>query len=207
MTPIRKLLATTFSLLALGSATAARAASDACLTPSDLDAVFAYALPTVIDAAGQTCRPVLPPGGYLATQGLDLAARYRSGQPAAWPLAKAAVLKVGIGALTGKGGAGGLGKFAALLPDGALQGFASGFVNQMVIQAVHPVDCPDIEFALHMIAPLPPENAAGLITLVVERLERRHAETRPSGQNHDRRPDLPLCPAQPVSPALPAAEH
>jgi hypothetical protein len=187
----RKTLAACLMLLALGSATAARAAADACLTPSDLNAVFAYALPTVIDSAGQACRPVLAPDGFLATQGMDLSARYRIGQPAAWPLAKAAVLKVGIGALGGHG-ADGLGKFATMLPDGALQGFASGFVSQFVIRAVHPGDCADIEYALRMIAPLPPENAAGLITLVVERLDRRHAETRQPGH----KPALPLCPVQ-----------
>lgn len=196
----RKSLAATLALIALTSATGARAAQDACLTPSDLDAVFAYALPTVIDSAAQACRPVLAPDGYLASQGADMAARYRMSQAAAWPLAKAAVLKVGVGAFDGKG-AGGLGKFASMLPDGALQGFASGFVSQFVIQAVHPGDCRDIEFALRMIAPLPPENAAGLITLVVERLEHHHAETGQTGH----RLTLPLCPVHPVAP--PPADH
>jgi hypothetical protein len=200
MMTLAKGLVAALSLLALGSATTARAAQDACLTPSDLDSIFAYALPTVIDAAQQACRPVLSPDGFLATQGSDLAARYRLGQAAAWPQAKAALLKVGVGALTGHGG--GLGKFATLLPDGALQGFATGFVSQFVVQAVHPGDCPDIEYALRMIAPLPPENAAGLITLVVGRLERHRADSKQPGH----KPVLPLCPVQSFPPATPA-EH
>ncbi len=186
------------SLAALATATTARAAEAPCLTPSDLDAVFAYGLPTVIDAAGQACRPVLAPGGFLATQGADLAARYRVGQAAAWPLAKAAVLKVGVGALGAKGVSRGIGKLAAVLPDSALQGFAAGFVSQYVISAVHPADCPDIEYALRMIAPLPPENTAGLITLVIERLEHRRAENK--APPHGLR--IPLCPAR--STPLPA---
>ena len=201
--PNRQVLAVGLSLLALGAATAARAADDACLSPSDLNAVFAYALPTVIDAAGQACRPVLASDGFLATQALDLSARYRVGQPAAWPQAKAAVLKVGIGALGGHGAAGGLGKFAAMLPDGALQGFATGFVSQFVVHAVHPGDCPDIEYALRMMAPLPPENAAGLITLVVERLEHRHSDARQPGH----KPALPLCPVPTGAAAPPPADH
>lgn len=202
MTALRKCLATGLSLIALGSATVAHAAQDACLAPADLDAIFAYALPTVIDAAGQVCRPVLPPGGFLATQGADLSARYRAGQAASWPVAKAAVLKVGIGALAGHGG-GGLGKFAAMLPDNALQGFATGFVAQFVVQSIHPGDCPDVEYALRMIAPLPPENAAGLITLVVRRLDRRHTDAKQPGH----KPGLPLCTPQPVSSAPPPTDH
>ena len=191
----RKLAAATLGLAALGSATAARAAHDACLTPSDLDAIFAYALPTVIDAAGAACHRVLPGDGFLATRGADLAARYRAGQAGAWPLAKAAVLKVGVASLTSQGSEGGLGKYAALLPDGALQGFATGYVKQFVVTGVQPGDCPDIDYGLRMIAPLPPENAAGLITLVVERLERRQIDARQTGNALV----LPLCPMQPVS--------
>lgn len=184
------------SLAALGSATMARAAQDACLTPAELDAIFAYSMPTVIDAAGQACRPVLAPDGFLATQGTDLSARYRVAQPAAWPQAKSAVLKLGMGAVTGHGG--GLGKFAGLLPDSALQGFVTGFVSQFVVHAIHPGDCPDIEYAMRMAAPLPPENAAGLVTLVVSRVER----PRPG-----HKPDLPICTAQPVPPVATPPEH
>jgi hypothetical protein len=197
---VSKRVAFGLGLAALGSATAARAAGDACLMPADLDAIFAYALPTVIDAAGETCHRVLPGDGFLAAQGADLAARYRTGQAGAWPLAKAAVLKVGVGALTGRGADGALGKYAALLPDGALQGFATGFVKQFVVTNVRPADCRDIEYGLRLIAPLPPENAAGLITLVVERLERRPSASMQPGPKLA----LPLCPVPPVSPAPPA---
>jgi len=187
----RAAAAAALGLVALGSATVARAAEDVCLTPGELDATFAYALPTVIESAAQACRPVLPRDGFLATDGAGLAARYRVGQAAAWPVAKAAALKIGLGAASGHrgGGGGGLGKFAALLPDSALQGFASGFVGQFVVETIRPIDCPEIEQALRLMAPLPPENTAGLITLVVRRIER----PRP-GQ----KPRLPLCPISPV---------
>jgi len=201
-----KAFAAGLSLIALGSATAAHAAQDVCLAPADLDAIFAYALPTVIDAAAQACRPVLSPDGFLATQGGGLAARYRVGQAASWPVAKAAVLKVGVGALAGHAAGGGLGKFAAMLPDSALQGFATGFVATFVVQAIHPGDCPDIEYALRLIAPLPPENAAGLITLAVRRLDRRHIDVKQPGLKSAQRPVLPLCPPQPAPSAPPPTD-
>ena len=203
MIAVRKALGAGLALIALGSATAAHAAQDACLAPAELDAIFAYALPTVIDSAEQACRPVLPQDGFLAMQGADLAARYRVGQAASWLVAKAAVLKVGIGALAGHAGTGGLGKFATLLPDSALQGFATGFVAQFVVESVHPGDCPDIDYALRMIAPLPPENAAGLITLVVRRIDRRRTENKQPGH----KPALPLCAVQPVPSAPLPSDH
>lgn len=177
---VRHSIPAVLALMALGCATAARAGDDACLTPAELDATFAYALPTVIESAAQTCRPVLSRDGYLATGTDSLAARYRVGQAAAWPVAKAAALKIGTSAAGG-----GLGRFAAFLPDSALQGFATGYVGQFVVQSIRPADCAEIEQALHLMAPLPPENTAGLITLLVRRLER----PRP-GQ----KPRIPLCP-------------
>ncbi|WP_420382939.1 hypothetical protein [Novosphingobium sp.] len=178
MTVLRAMLA----LVALGSATAAQAASDSCMTPAELNATLVYALPSVIDATAQFCRPVLARDGYLASQGAGLSARYRMGQAGAWPVARAAVLKIA---------GGGLGKFAALLPDGTLQDMASGYVQQFVVQGVHPGDCADIESALALMAPLPPENTAGLIALVVRRVESTNSgKTVVAGKKLR----LPLCP-------------
>lgn len=170
------------ALVALGSATAARAASDACLTPTELNSTVSFALPSVIDATAQTCRPVLARDGYLAMQGAALSARYRVGQAAAWPVARGAVLKVA---------GGGVAKLAGLLGDGALQDMAGGVIAQYVVQNVHPGDCPDIEQALALMAPLPPENAAGLIALFVRRADLGDA-SKPNGAGKKIR--LPLCP-------------
>ena len=184
------------ALIALGSATAVRAADDACMTPAELNATLVYALPVVIETTAQICRPVLAHDGYLGTQSGDLAMRYRAGQAAAWPVARAAVLKIA---------GGGLGKFAALLPDSALQGFAGGYVEQFVVQGVHTNDCPDIEQALALMAPLPPENTAGLIALVVRRVETANAGKAIMAGKKLR---LPLCPIAPVPNAvMPVPAH
>ncbi|EGD58599.1 hypothetical protein Y88_0656 [Novosphingobium nitrogenifigens DSM 19370] len=176
---VRRAIAATVTLLSLGSATVAQAQQDACLTQGDLAGMFAFALPTVIDSATQTCRPVLARDGFLASQGTALADRYRTGQSAAWPVAKAAVLKVAAGR------SGGVERYASFLPDSALQPFATGMIGQFIDTAIHPADCAEIEQALHFVAPLPPENAAGLIALVVARLDR----ARPG-----HKPGLPYCP-------------
>jgi hypothetical protein len=193
---IGRALAAALALAAMAQATAARAAEDACLAPADLNAIFTWALPTVIDAAGQACLPVLPRDSFLTLQAPALSARYRMAQGPAWPVAKAAVMRIGIGKLSGQGG--GIGKFAAMLPDSAVQGFAAGFVNQFVAQSIHPADCSDVDQALRLMAPLPPENTAGLVTLIVDRLER----PRPG-----HKPRLPLCNATPLPAPPPGPEH
>lgn len=167
------------ALLALAEAGIAHAQGEACLSRDDLAGMFAYALPSVIEAAGGACRTSLPRDGFLATQGVALAQRYRAGKAAAWPVAKAAVLKIG----GQQGGALGASLVAAL-PDSALQPFAEGMIGQYVTAAIHPGDCPEIEQALRFAAPLPPENTAGLVALIVARLDR----ARPG-----HRPGLPLC--------------
>lgn len=193
---LRALIAPGLALIALGSATAARAADDACMTPTELNATLVYALPVVIETTAQICRPVLARDGYLGTQNANLATRYRVGQAAAWPVARAAVLKIA---------GGGLGKFAALLPDSALQGFAGGYVDQFVVQGVRATDCPDIEQALALMAPLPPENTAGLIALVVRRVEASNSgKTVVAGKKLH----LPLCPIALVpTVAMPVPVH
>jgi hypothetical protein len=179
------------ALAALASASAAPAAHQTCLTRAELGATVAYALPTAIEATARMCRPVLARDGYLASAGADLAARYRAGQATAWPVARSAVIKL-------QGG--GLGKMAALLSDSTLQDLAAAAIAQFVAQTVHPGDCAEMEQALQLMAPLPPENTTGLIALAVQRSER----SREGGNSADPATRLPICPLAPASSGTPA---
>jgi hypothetical protein len=179
------------ALAALASASAAQAAHQTCLTQAELDATVVYALPTAIEATARTCRPMLARDGYLASAGADLAARYRAGQAMAWPVARSALIKL-------QGG--GLGKMAALLSDSTLQDLAAGAIAQFVAQTVHPGDCAEMEHALQLMAPLPPENTAGLIALAVLRSER----SRQGGKSTAPGPHLPICPLASATPDAPA---
>lgn len=183
------------ALVGLAVSGAAQAAGTRCLDQDDLAAVVRFALPGAIASAGAVCRSAGGPDSYLAREGPALIARYRQGRDDAWPQARAAIMRVGIGTLTGREG---LGPLAGLLPDGTLMGMADAAIAGYVSRAVHTADCPDIDAMSRLTAPLPPENTARLIALAVRRLDR-------PGPAPQRRPALPLCrlaPA-PVPPSSP----
>lgn len=192
MTRARRLGAAV-ALIAMASASAAQAGEARCFTPDDLTAIVRYALPGAITAASKVCRPLASAEGFLANEAPALIAHYRDGQPQAWPQARAAIMRVGLGTLTGRDK---LGPLAALLPDGALQGLADGFIDSYVSQNVRASDCGDVEDLLRLTAPLPPANTARLIALAVRRLDRPGAAPR-------HRPALPLCPIEPAAPPAP----
>lgn len=155
---------TAFAALAgLLSAEAARAQTQAapCLSEQEVGSLITYALPVVMDSAIKACTPKLAPQGYFATQGPSLVQRYAARKPGAWPMAKAALLKLG----SEKGDK--MGDMITKLPDEALQPFAEGLVSQMVTEGIKPDQCVAIERATRLLSPLPPENTAELITFVI----------------------------------------
>lgn len=180
-------LAAALALTALACAqTAAAAPAPApCLDRQELTAIVTYALPSAMDSAMTFCRPHLSPQGYLAREGRGLVQRYTVAKPAAWPQAKAALVKM---AATGNDPTV---SSMARLPDSALQPFAEGMVGQIVADGMKPQTCAPLEQAMRLLAPLPPENTAGLIAFVVTQTQGTRPGTRPTSRS---RSSLPLCP-------------
>lgn len=178
MTTTRKIVGALAALAGLASAQAAVAQD--CLTRPELTGMVTYALPVVMDGAMKACRPSLSPQGYFATQGPALIQRYAERKQQAWPLAKAALLKIGDTKDAG------MKAMVAGLPDSALQPFAEGMVAQMVTEGIKPDQCVAIERATRLLSPLPPENTAELLTFIVGLADK----PRPG-----KKAALPLCPA------------
>lgn len=178
-------LAAALALTAIGISQAAAAASAPCLDRQELTAIVTYALPSAMDSAMTFCRPHLSPQGYLAREGRGLVQRYTVAKPAAWPQAKAALVKM---AATGNDPTV---SSMARLPDSALQPFAEGMVGQIVADGMKPQTCAPLEQAMRLLAPLPPENTAGLIAFVVIQTQGTRPGTRPTSRS---RSSLPLCP-------------
>lgn len=149
------------SFLALVPA-AASAAEPPCLTHDEATALLAYALPQAISGAAKRCTPVLPPDAYLRRKGGALAARYAGQKDKYWPTAKPAFLKT-----LGTGGDD-MGKVTRTLPDETLRQLADVFVEGYVSQKIAPKSCDKLDVAIDLLAPLPPENTAGLIALTLE---------------------------------------
>jgi len=157
------------------------AAAQSCLTERELNGLVTFALPGLMDSTIRTCRPHLAPGGYFATQGPALLGRYAAGKDAAWPVARGALMKIG----TDKDAQ--TMDMVRKLPDNALQPFAEAMIAEMVAGKVKADQCVAIERGARLLAPLPPENTAELITFIVSLVDK----PKPG-----KKADLSLCPAK-----------
>lgn len=160
MTFHRKTL--TLATMLLGIAPSIAQAETTCLTRPEAQAMFTYALPQVISGTAKRCQQVLPADSYLRTHGTELANRYATQKGRSWPEAKAAFLKLSEGQSSD------VAKFARNLPDESLRPLVDITVEGLVSQHLPLKSCDRIDLAVDLLAPLPPENTAGLIALIVE---------------------------------------
>lgn len=155
----RLILAATAALTLLpGIASAAEAP---CLTTGEFTALSTYALPSIINGTAQRCAATLPTDAYLRQKSGQLSLRYAQIRPAAWVLAKPAVLKLATA---------GNPQTASLfqsMPDANLQQIADGFIEGLVTQRLPTQRCGAIDRLVRLLAPLPPESTAELIGLTV----------------------------------------
>lgn len=146
-------------IVALPAPALAAAAEPPCLTAQEFTAVSTFALPGVIRGAAQRCSAVLPSAAFLRNQSESLAQRYSAGRDRAWPQAKAAFLKIG----------GGMDPQAANLikamPDENLKPFVEGAVSSMVGQQLPTERCSTVDRLVTLLAPLPAESTAEVISL------------------------------------------
>jgi hypothetical protein len=157
---VRKMLKmTAIALTALPGL--AQAAETPCLTSSEFAGVAAYSLPSVITGTASRCAATLPANSYLRSNAPQLAARYAEEKPAAWPVAKAAFLK--ISATTDQAANG----VIANLPDPSLQTMMDAVIEGAVSQHIPTERCATIDALVRVLAPLPPANTAELLALAV----------------------------------------
>lgn len=164
-----RLLAVLCSTALLGvsqTAQAQAAATPVCLTEQEFTALSTYALPSVISGTARACSTILPEGAYLRRSGGELAQRYAVTKPRAWPQAKAAFLKMANAKDQTSA------QLFAAMPDDTLQQVADAAFTGIVTGQLKPASCPTIDRVVGLLAPLPPENAAGLIPVVVALVSR-----------------------------------
>ena len=136
------------------------------LTPEATQAAVRYALPHLLAGVRSTCGPKLSPNGYLAKNGASLLDRYSQGAEAAWPAARVALMTLG-----GEKNAD-MANMLGQMPDAALKPFVDATISSMVATKLKAEDCGDIERGLELLAPLPPENIAGLAGFLLEMADR-----------------------------------
>jgi hypothetical protein len=159
-------LASPFAALALAVAALGSAASAAPRLPDmsgdEASALAIYAMPGFIAAARQTCASELSPNGFLAMQGPGLAQRYAYEQNAAWPLARAALLRY-----AGTKAPDQVKTFASL-PDSAVRPLADALIQQELAAKIHPRSCRNIERMAEAISPLDPRDASRILGVLFD---------------------------------------
>lgn len=166
------------SVLALSAALAAPAAQAAtagnCLTRPEMRAMVAYFLPSLVRSAVSTCTPHLPSDSYLVARAPNLGTALEAGQDAAWPLAKAAFLKMG-------GGSKDMGAVAKM-PDAVLRPFVEAAIEGELVPSIKPETCSDIDRVAATLEPLPADNTVDLIAEILNLAARSDKK-------------IPACPA------------
>lgn len=173
------------ALASLGTAEVAAAQEPACLSEREVTSLVTYALPVVMDSTMKACRPELSQQGFFATQGSSLVQRYAARKNAAWPEARAALVKLG-------GNDDKLKDIVANLSDEALQPFAEGMVSAVVTKGIKPGQCKAIERATRLLSPLPPENTAELVTFILVMADKPKVR---GAVGASKKSELPICPA------------
>ena len=153
--------ATACAALLAATPSLAQAAEAPCLTPAEASSLAAYALPSVISGTTKRCSAALGPDAFLRNGGGELASRYAARKSQNWPLAKTGFFKIG-GDSQDQSAA-----FLSGLPDASLQQMLDAIIEGMVAQEIPTKDCKTIDRIIGLLAPLPAQNTAELITVVI----------------------------------------
>lgn len=149
-------LALSAAMLALPVAASAQT-SRPCVTPDQNEAVTAYVMPSLATEMARKCTPTIGANAYLATNAQRLAQKWQPGADRAWPTARGVVTKLGnIPLVPGSGGDG----FAKMVLAPALAG---KIAFEMDAQA-----CAVTDRLLQQLEPLPAQNLASVLALVLE---------------------------------------
>lgn len=130
-----------------------------CLSATEAQALFTYAIPEALDGVSKSCKANLPSTAFLSTKADETIVHFRAGADGAWPSAKAAFLKIA--------GSGDDAKLIAGMPDSALRPFVAAAFSGVVGKEVKPADCAKIDRFVAALARIAPENVAELLTALM----------------------------------------
>jgi hypothetical protein len=139
----------------------ASAAEKPCLTPAEFSSLAGYAMPAVIKGTKERCATKLAPSAFLNRDGDKLFTRYSARKDKDWPAAKAAFLKMSADSPND------MAKMFKGMPDKSLQGVLDAMLEGMVAQQIPLERCATIDDFVRVLSPLPPQNTAELIALLV----------------------------------------
>jgi hypothetical protein len=160
-----------------GQAIAAQAAATPCLTSGEVRALATFAMPSVLTGVIDNCSRQLGANAFMTSQGRGLVAAYAAGKDAAWPQARKAFFRL---AQSGKGGEKDTMGAMASMPDSALQPFVEGMIGGLIGAKLKPAQCGTADRLMRLLAPLPPQNTAELLSTILE-LADADGKAKPGG--------------------------
>lgn len=153
----------------------AQAQAAPCIAQEDMTAATIYAMPLIVETVQQTCRARLSRSGFLARNGASFAQPYRALQARNWA-ATSRVLAAYTGSpeaarMTGQANMGELSALFRNQPPELVRPFVDASIRTLVGSRIKGEDCGKIERGMELIAPLPPANAGGIVSLMLELAE------------------------------------
>ncbi|MEN2784897.1 hypothetical protein ACFOKI_15330 [Sphingomonas qilianensis] len=161
--------------LSLAASTAQAAAP--CITQPEAESLVITLLPDLIEAAGQSCAASLPPEATLRMGLAPTIARYRAAAPAVLPQVTSAIAKL-------------VGSNMAGIDPALLRPLISTVVAPLLATEIEAADCPQIDRAVTLLAPLPARSVAGIAVLLFTL----------GTDGRKKQPPFKICPLSPAQP-------
>lgn len=152
----------------------------ACLTTPEAEALATVALPAVLRETGERCAAKLPAASPLRQADGALLRRYDQAADAAWPAARAAIVKLSDPAMN------------LLLQSDYARPLITSVAAPLVAGRIGLDDCATVDRVVTLLAPLPPRNVAALAVIAANRARR----VKPVAGASNPVASLPLCPAE-----------
>ena len=143
-------------------------AAQECIEQDDLSDTLIYAMPLMVDAVSTKCNGSLSPTGFLATNGDSFVAPYAALQENSWTGAFRVLQQFAGAGSKDKAGSDEMAQMLGALPPEALRPFVDAIVVQKLGEEIKTKDCSKIERGMELLAPLPPENAGGLVAFLFD---------------------------------------
>lgn len=167
------------AVLACAVAQPALAQSRPQLSEAEVNAVALYAMPHAFRALQTRCVPQLPADAYIRTRGDDMGTRLDRASRGRFPAARAALTRL----VTSENPQ--MATLLAQLPADNVEPLARELIAGKVQSEVNLSDCAKYNRVLELLDPLPPENLASLMGVLV--VEAQASSTRSANSGNARR--------------------
>jgi hypothetical protein len=164
------------AIVALLTASSAEAQAR-CITTPEAEAMTLVALPDIIQQTGIICATRLSPSSLVRRTASEFLDRYRAAADRAWPSARAAIVKLSDPMID------------SLLQSEFARPLLTAALAPLLVGRINPTDCGTIDRFVTQLAPLPPQNTAGVIVTTLRYFKGEKAKGKAIAV-----PDLPLCP-------------